>query len=341
MKKLFSSTNIRSLLAWLIKLGTMGFNLPATMGVIGSLVAGVTAKESLLKPITLVVLGTTISSDYLLLYVLILSGIVVLDTVFLASWYELDTNKTQDDSDKLADAITVVVMYALTILVGVLHGEGLAGFLFRVPMGVAVARSTWKTISYSMRRSGDDTKGKNMPLAVRWEQIKASSSRGVAIIRYELNNFLDDLKAQGEVIAAHRTARKEAGISIVVDMESIYKEQAVTSAKSNNISIVSSPSLTSKPALGVPNSSSTPTNTVSNSTSNQKYSIEPDGTEWVATCLHPGCSVVVRNGSKDSVRRKIVGHGNKHKNDRISIIQEAEVVEEVTTSEVVDSPDGF
>lgn len=341
MKKILSSTNIRSLLAWLIKLGTMGFNLPATMGVIGSLVVSVTAKESILQPTTITVLGFTASSDYLLLVLLILSGIVVLDTVFLASWYELDNNKTQDDSDKLADAITVVIMYVLTIVVGILHGEGWAGALFRVPMGIAVARSTWKTISYSVRRSNSDTKGTNVPLAVRWEQMKAVSLRGVAIIQYELGNFLDDLKAQGEVIAAHRTARKEAGIDIVADMKSIYREQAVTSAKSNNISIVSSPSLTIKPALGVPTSNSMPTNLTSNSTSNQKYSIEPDGTEWVATCLHPGCSTVVRNGSKDSVRRKIVGHGNKHKNSKTSTIQEAEVVEEVTTSEVVDSPDGF
>lgn len=324
MKKLFSTSHIRSLLAWSIKLGTMGFNLPATLGVASS--------------IAIILLHTT---DPLLILLLQVSGVIVVDTVFLASWYELDSNKTQDDSDKLADAITVVIMYGITIAIGVLHGEGWAGFLFRVPMGIAVARSTWKTLSYSIRRTGEDTKGKNIPLAVRWEQMKAVSAKGIAVIRSEVLNFIADLKARDEVRATHRTTQTRVGNEVVLEMEPIYREQAVASAKSSNVTMAALPSLITTPSNTVSATNSNETKSGGTASIKKNYSIHNEGSEWVATCLHPGCSVVVRNGSSDTVRRKIVGHGNKHKNSIVTVSSKEVVVEGEVADQPNTDPQGF
>lgn len=311
MKKLFSSSNIRSLLSWVIKLGTLGFNLPATMGVAAT--------------VALLVSGNNKDISPLLLIILQISGVVVVDTVFLASWYDLDTNKSQDDTDKIADAVTVVIMYILTVAIGVMHKEGWAGILFRVPMGIAVARSTWKTISYSIRRGSEGGKA-GTPILVRWEQLKAITQKGVEAIRYDLTNYVEELAAQLEVIRAHRQARTDAGKDIVVDMKPIYREQAVASAKTNNVSMTQLPSLT------IGNKSVTPTVVPVNSGSpaantgktNGNYSIHFDGKEWIATCLHPGCTVVKTGTTELQAKRQIVGHGNAHKNKQ-------------TTEEVVDS----
>lgn len=336
------SSTIRSILAWAIKLGTLGFNLSATIGVARQIVLAVTVSNTTGVDVVL----TTEQS--LLLWLLVVSAVVVVDTVFLASWYELDSNKTQDDSDKLADAITVVIMYLLTILVGVLHGEGLGGLLFRVPMGVAVARSTWKTISYSMRRTGEEGKNKNLPLRVRWEQMKALTAKGVAQVRYELQTYLDDLAARQQVEAAHRDRKKEAGIEAADEVADIYNEQAVLEAKVHAVGLVlptySAPSLPAS-TVTIVEGTATPATT----SGSKKYTIEEVNGEWVATCLHPGCNEVIKNGSKDSARRKIVGHGNKHRGTTVNstpvVSNTNEVVEVVVDPNpevVADIPaDGF
>lgn len=313
LKKLFSSTTIRTILAWAIKLGTLGFNFSATIGVVQQVVDNIPDTPQWLE------------------YLLIGSAVVVIDTVFLAAWYELDSNRTQDDADKLADAITVVIMYVITIAIGLLHGEGLAGLLFRVPMGIAVARSTWKTISYSMKRTADKGDKAPMPLRVRWENMKALTARGIALIQYELHNYLEDLKAQSVVMAEHRNTKKEVGVEIAADMREVYKQQAINSAETYNLP-------TASPSIVI----STPSNSISIAPSNpsttpditKKYSITFDGDEWIAVCSFPGCGHEVKNGSKDSVRRRVVGHGNKHKNwDTVQALEEVVEQQPITYDE--------
>lgn len=305
-KKLFSSTTIRTILAWAIKLGTLGFNLSASVGVVQQVLDNIGDTPPWLEAL------------------LIGSAVVVIDTVFLAAWYELDSNRSQDDADKLADAITVVIMYVITIAIGLIHGEGLAGLLFRVPMGIAVGRSTWKTISYSMKRSADKGDKASMPLRVRWENMKALTARGVALIQYELHNYLEDLKAQSLVIAEHRNAKREAGIGVVEDMRDIYRQQAINSAQANNLL----PTPVVVPSTQISISSAVPTNSSTTPDITKKYSINFDGTDWVATCSFPGCGHEVKNESKDSARRKIVGHGNKHKNWDTAVPIEEGIIEE-------------
>jgi len=332
--------NIRTIMAWAVKLGTLGFNLPATMGV-ALLVVELVSKTTFDKFDT---------AEKVLAYILIISGIIVVDSVFIASWYDLDNNKTQDDSDKLADAITVVIMYVLTIVIGLVHGEGVPGVTFRIPMGIAVARSTWKTLSYSVRRSSEGSKA-GVPLQVRWEQMKAIAAKGIAAIQFDLTNYIEELAAQLEVIRAHRNAKKQAGVDIVVDMQPIYREQAVASAKSNNVSMTQLPSLTT--ATKTPISTILPASqgnvqTNTNKTSGN-YSIHYDGKEWIATCLHPGCSVVKSGDTELGVKRQIVGHGNAHKtrDSKIETIDNTvvekselpEVVEEVIPTVYVEVPE--
>lgn len=321
--------NTRNIIAWAIKLGTLGYNLPATMGVAISVVELVSGTKY----------DTFNSYDRVLALVSIISGIVVVDSVFLAAWYDLDTNKSQDDSDKIADAVTVVIMYVITILIGILHGEGLAGVLFRVPMGIAVARSTWKTISYSIRRGAEGGKA-GTPLLVRWEQIKAITRKGVETIQYDLTNYVEELGAQLEVIRAHRQARTEAGKDIVIDMKPIYREQAVASAKSNNISMTQLPSLTS----GVKTITPTilPVDSSNTNKTNGNYSVHYDGKEWIATCLHPGCTEVRRGTTEVQAKRQIVGHGNAHRVRKSSeeiVVSVPEIVEEPTLVDVPPTAD--
>lgn len=294
--KLLSDTNIRKILEWSIKIATLGFNLPATMAVASGI-------ASLLP-----------NSNLVLTLIVGISGVVVLDAVFLLSWRELEVNKQQDDSDKLADAITVVVMYILTLVIGLIHGEGWAGLIFRVPMGISVARSTWKTFSYSIRRSSNGESKSSKPIQVRWHEFKANAIRGVAEVNASLDNYLADLDSVQKIKSKRREAMTEAGINSVVRLEPLYVEQAIADGK-KGISI-ELPNGTTKKAT--PNSEEVSADNVVEGSvvttkSKQPYSLQLLDNKWVATCLIDDCSFTISDEDKRTVTRKIVGHGNKHR----------------------------
>jgi hypothetical protein len=126
-----TAAKIQRTLDWMVKVATVVITIPATLQVAGEAFAAVPSWGR---------------------WILQIAAVTAVDATWLLAWFALDQRKSDAASDKLGNALIVAVMYAATLAIAIQHGEGAAGIVFRLAIGLAVARSVWSTFAHSLRK---------------------------------------------------------------------------------------------------------------------------------------------------------------------------------------------
>lgn len=116
------------------------------------------ASLAITAPVTFT-LGLQVFGDlgWLLCLVLSFLAVMLVEGVFLSNWLLLEEKRNNSPDQKLRYALTVIVLYIALLGVAIQHGEGWAGVTFRLALGLAILGSTWDTITYSVRKSVEQT----------------------------------------------------------------------------------------------------------------------------------------------------------------------------------------
>lgn len=128
-------------ISWVIKLATVVVNAPATYGL--AFAAFATIGDGQVLPIPIRILVS-------------FSAVVLLEGILLQSWARLDAERLKsvpDPSEEFRHAFKAVAMYFALLAVAFLHGEGLAGIIFRLAFGIQLGISAWDSISREIKRA--------------------------------------------------------------------------------------------------------------------------------------------------------------------------------------------
>jgi hypothetical protein len=126
---------------WTIKIATVIVNAPATYGL--AYAAFETIGDGQVLPLAL----RTIVA---------LSAVVLLEGILLQSWARLDAERSKslpDPAEEFRHAFKAVAMYFALVAVAFLHGEGLAGVIFRLAFGIQLGISAWDSISREIKQA--------------------------------------------------------------------------------------------------------------------------------------------------------------------------------------------
>jgi hypothetical protein len=116
----------------LVKIAGLIITCPVTLGIAGQLFADVQS---------------------LALRLLVqLAALAVVEGVFLSAWWALDTDRASPTAVKTRHAITALAMYVGLWILAIQHGEGLAGIVFRLALGLALAGSIYDSGVYTAVR---------------------------------------------------------------------------------------------------------------------------------------------------------------------------------------------
>jgi hypothetical protein len=174
---------------WIVKIATMVLAVPASWGVADQAFADI---------------GVPFR------YVLQVAAVSLLEGVLVSNWVLLDIRKSDSVAAKSRYVLTVWVMYGAMLAVSILHGEGVAGVVFRVAFGLALVGSTWDT------------------LVATWERIARSvADRGVSAdwrVSWH-QNALDRSVAKERASSLARLSLAEIGASEAVQMAAITSER--------------------------------------------------------------------------------------------------------------------
>jgi hypothetical protein len=130
--RVFTPTELRQVLDTIVKIATVLITIPATWGVAGEAFASIEVQ--------------------IVRNILQAAAVAVVDATWLLSWYSLDQRKNDPTEDKLGHSVIVVVMYVSVLVIALEHSEGVAGIIFRLAIGLSVARSVWFTIGHWIRQ---------------------------------------------------------------------------------------------------------------------------------------------------------------------------------------------
>jgi hypothetical protein len=130
--------NIRKFIGYALiiigKLSTLAISIPATAAVAETVfkLAGITDKNQLL----------------------IMQGSAVLgvEYVLLSNWYKLATDKQAPIEIKLKRSVTALVMFFAMLVISFLHGEGLAGWVFRLSLLLALLDDMSDSLLWTWRK---------------------------------------------------------------------------------------------------------------------------------------------------------------------------------------------
>lgn len=105
-------------------------------------------------PVTVVLAGQVYADigSRPLIVLMQIAALVLVDGLLLLNWIQLDRNKQSAIETKLRSTGIVWALYAGLFVLAIQHGEGGAGLVFRLTLGLAILGSTWDSLAYTWRR---------------------------------------------------------------------------------------------------------------------------------------------------------------------------------------------
>lgn len=177
-----------------------------------------TAGTIICAPITWLVAGQLfrdIQPDWFRIVVQ-LSALLVVEGVFLSSWIALDTEQAAPPEIKVRYALTAVSMYAGLWILALVHGEGLAGLVFRLALGGALIGSIYDSGVYTLLKKD---KAADRDIMSDWsvKRHKRNRERDLAKLRID-NEFVNakaDLETESLILGQKRSLDKEQRLKVV------------------------------------------------------------------------------------------------------------------------------
>lgn len=182
------------------------------------------ASLAITAPVTFT-LGLQVFGDLGWLLCLLLSALAVIlvEGVFLSNWLLLEDKRNSSPDQKLRYALTVIVLYIALLGVAIQHGEGWAGVTFRLALGLAILGSTWDTITYSVRKSVEQTaQAGQVAWRVKRNMRKCNIKEAIAKRESELCIKLSEISASESVALCNIEVNRDKAINnIKTTQESI------------------------------------------------------------------------------------------------------------------------
>lgn len=181
------------------------------------------ASLAITAPVTFT-LGLQVFADmgYMLQLMLALLAVVLVEGVFLSNWLLLEEKRNNTPDQKVRYALTIIVLYFALLGVAIQHGEGWAGVTFRLALGLAIAGSTWDTITYSVRKSLDQTsKEAKVAPRVKRNMRKCNIQEAVEQRQSSLRIRKAQIKAAEEVALYNTKVEKEKALHNITSASTI------------------------------------------------------------------------------------------------------------------------
>lgn len=212
-----SANKFAKVVDWIVKLATLVLAVPASWGVAGLAFAEVGGW---------------------LRVVMQVAAVALLEGVLLSNWVLLDVKRSEVMAAKARYVTTVWIMYGAMLAVAVMHGEGLAGVVFRLAFGMALVGSTWDT------------------LVATWERVSKASQAGISadfwvarhatkLARFEAK---ERRSAMSRLVLAEIAAREAVGMARIENVKSVELAAVGLSAERGQTDRISYP-LTIPPVL--------------------------------------------------------------------------------------------
>lgn len=144
--------------------------------------------------------------------VVTLGALLLVEGAFVLTWFALDTQRNAPMAMKVSWSITLMTIYVALLVIGIINGEGTAGWAFRLVLGIMIGKSIYEAGVYEImknsRKSDRDIKN---AYSVRRLKRRVDRQKAIhAIIdanaesayRRELNDQVDRARLEAEHEAA-------------------------------------------------------------------------------------------------------------------------------------------
>lgn len=201
-----TEAKVRKIILWVSKIAILVISAPATMGVVDLAYAG---KQ--ISPFVLFIIKVAV--------------LVMVEGAFLYFWQLVEDNKslqTKEEQEQNTYIISAWLMYLVLLIIGVLHGEGVASFIFRFAMGLLMFVSTNDKLA-AMRRKYQSERASGKRESRKVRKAKANAEEEVVLHLVEKNKdqqiaAIDaqiDLLARVSAIATQQKILALNGVDII------------------------------------------------------------------------------------------------------------------------------
>jgi hypothetical protein len=157
-----------------------------------------------------------------------IAGILLVDATWIAFWVSLDAKVNEPLANKVLDVVGTLLMYALVLLVGAVHGEGIAGWLFRGTIGLAIARSVVPALAHVMQENasrmlaetGATGREARKQRRILRKAFKPEVAQGLKV-------YLADVRTRGELQLERAVQQQAAGLAAIEALAGGRQQQAM------------------------------------------------------------------------------------------------------------------
>ena len=141
-----------------------------------------------------------------------LGALLLVEGAFVLTWFALDTQRNAPMAMKVSWAITLVTIYVALLVIGIINGEGTAGWAFRLVLGIMIGKSVYEAGVYEVLKNSRKS-DRDIMNAYSVRRLKRKVDRQKAIhaiidanaeaaYRRELNDQVDRARLEAEHEAA-------------------------------------------------------------------------------------------------------------------------------------------
>ena len=139
-------------------------------------------------------------------------ALMLVEGAFVLTWFALDTQRKAPMAMKVSWSVTLVTIYIALLAIGIVNGEGTAGWAFRLVLGIMIGKSVYEAGVYEvLRNSRKSDRNINHAYSVRKLKRKVERQKAInaiidanneAAYRRELNDRVDRARLDAEHEAA-------------------------------------------------------------------------------------------------------------------------------------------
>ena len=82
-----------------------------------------------------------------------MGALLLVEGAFVATWFAIDTQHHAPMATKISWALTLVTLYIALLVIGVVNGEGSAGWAFRFVLAIMIGKSIYEAGVYEVLRN--------------------------------------------------------------------------------------------------------------------------------------------------------------------------------------------
>ncbi|MFK7848305.1 MAG: hypothetical protein AB8G77_23660 [Rhodothermales bacterium] len=109
-----------------------------------------------------------------------IGALFLVEGAFVATWFAIDTQKQAPMAMKVSWAVTLITIYTALLVIGIVNGEGSAGWAFRLILAIMIGKSIYEAGVYEVLKSQRKS-DQNIEKAYKVRRLKRKVEREKAI----------------------------------------------------------------------------------------------------------------------------------------------------------------